>query len=223
MRKFLLSAVALLSSIVITTSAQVAAPTLYGNLIYTRSWGNEDASNAGIYKFTADASGDVSLAYRPENTNIYANGGAVYVDGKYYVLTHVPNTGKIQKNTLYTYDADSWTLLEQKEAPLTTSANDLTWSPVDGKIYGVFLNATSSGYVFGTLDVTDGSVETIKVLDLKYNNMPMSMLALAADSNGDIFGVGCDGNLYRFDRHRRPYAHRRHRIPARTVEPVGLL
>lgn len=200
MRKFLLSAVALLSSIVITTSAQVAAPTLYGNLIYTRSWGNEDASNAGIYKFTADASGDVSLAYRPENTNIYANGGAVYVDGKYYVLTHVPNTGKIQKNTLYTYDADSWTLLEQKEAPLTTSANDLTWSPVDGKIYGVFLNATSSGYVFGTLDVTDGSVETIKVLDLKYNNMPMSMLALAADSNGDIFGVGCDGNLYRFDR-----------------------
>lgn len=200
MRKTLLTAVVLMSSAFSAVQAQSSAPTLYGNLIYTRTWGAEDATNAGVYSFSADATGDVKLEYRPESTNIYANGGAVYVDGKYYVLTHVPNTGKIQKNTLYTYDADSWTLLDQKDAPLTTSANDLTWCPVDGKVYGVFLNSTASGNVFGTLNLADGSVEVIKDLDLKYNNMPLSMAAVAANTEGDIYAIGFDGKLYRFDR-----------------------
>ena len=200
MRKLFLTAFVALSSVFMPAAAQMAAPTLYGNLIYTRSWGAEDATEAGVYSFTADNSGGVVLEYRPESTNIYGNGGAVYVDGKYYVLTHVPNTGKIQKNTLYTYDATTWELLGQQDAPLTTSANDLTWCPVDNKVYGVFLNGTSSGYVFGTLNLTDGTVDAIKAIELTDNLGPMPVLALAADTAGDIYGVAADGNLYTFDR-----------------------
>lgn len=197
MQKILIAAVTVLAA---SFSASAAAPTLYGNLIYTRSWGAEDATKAGVYSFPADASGEVTSVFRPEGTNVYGNGGAVYVDGKYYVLTHVPNTGKAQKNTLYTYNADSWTLESQIDAPLTTSANDLTWCPVDNKVYGVFMNTTSSGYVFGTLSLTDGNVDVIKALDLKDNLGPMPILALAADTEGDIYGVAADGDLYRFDR-----------------------
>lgn len=189
-----------LLAVFFTAQAQAAPPTLYGNLIYTGSWGAEDATKAGIYSFAADASGDVSPEYIPEGTNIYGNGGAVYVDGKYYVLTHVPNTGSIQKNTLYVYDISDWSLLEQKDAPLTTSANDLTYCPVDNKVYGTFMNSSASGYVFGTLNLADGSVDVVKALDIQDELGPMPILALAADTAGDIYGVGADGNLYRFDR-----------------------
>lgn len=175
-------------------------PTLYGNLIYTKTWGQEDATNAGVYSFPADSGGEVSLVYKPSDTNIYANGGAVYVDGKYYVLTHVSNGNKVQKNTLYVYDVNDWSLLEQKDAPLTLSASDLTWCPVDNKVYGVFTKATASGYEFGTLDLDNLTVEKIKDLDLSDNIGPMAMLGLAANTDGDIYGVGPDGNLYRFDR-----------------------
>ena len=200
MQKLLSKTLIALSAALVTAQAHAAPPTLYGNLIYTGTWGNEDATKAGIYSFPADASGDVTLEFTPEGTNIYGNGGAVYVDGRYYVLTHVPNSGSIQKNTLYVYDTSDWSLIEQKDAPLTVSANDLTWCPVDNKVYGTFMNSSASGYVFGTLNLTDGSVDVIKALDLQDKLGPMPVLALAADTSGDIYGVGADGNLYRFDR-----------------------
>ncbi len=175
-------------------------PTLYGNLIYTGSWGAEDATKAGIYSFPAAESGDVFPEFVPEGTNIYGNGGAVYVDGKYYVLTHEPNTGSIRKNTLYVYDTSDWSLLEQKDVPLTTSANDLTWCPVDNNIYGTFLNSSASGYVFGTLNLSDGTINVIKPIEIQDELGPMPILALAADTAGDIYGIGADGNLYRFNR-----------------------
>ena len=200
MRQLLLTAVTLLSSVSATTMAQAPAPTLHGNLIYSSAWGSSDGDNAGIYKFNADATGDVTLEYKPADGYIYANGGAVYVDGKYYVLAHEPKTGSVKTNTLYTYDANDWTLLDKKDAPLTTSANDLTWCPVDNKVYGVFMNETSSGFVFGTLDLTDGTVDVISPLSLTDNLGPMPVMALAANDSGDIYGIGADGNLYRFDR-----------------------
>ena len=70
MRKLFLTAFVALSSVFMPAAAQMAAPTLYGNLIYTRSWGAEDATEAGVYSFTADNSGGVVLEYRPESTNI---------------------------------------------------------------------------------------------------------------------------------------------------------
>lgn len=88
MRQLLLTAVTLLSSVSATMMAQALAPTLHGNLIYSSAWGSSDGDNAGIYKFNADATGDVTLEYKPTDGYIYANGGAVYVDGKYYVLAH---------------------------------------------------------------------------------------------------------------------------------------
>lgn len=204
MRKILLSAVALaLSFCVIGVADMMAAaftPVLYGNLIYTRTWGDEDATRAGVYRFNASNAPEVALEYHPGEGNIYANGGAVYADGKYYVLTHVPNTGKIQKNILYTYDADTWTLISEKEIPLSTSASDLTWCPVDNKVYGVFTNSTSSGYVFGTLCLDDGVVSEIKEITLMDGNRPVSFLVVAADKEGDIYGIASTGDLYRFDR-----------------------
>lgn len=204
MRKIMLSAVALLLYFGLGGVAEVMAaaftPVLYGNLIYTRTWGDEDATRAGVYRFNASDAPEVALEYHPGEGNIYANGGAVYADGKYYVLTHVPNTGKIQKNMLYTYDADTWTLISEKEIPLSTSASDLTWCPVDNKVYGVFTNSTSSGYVFGTLCLDDGVVSEIRDITLMDGNRPVSFLAVAADKNGEIYGIASTGDLYRFDR-----------------------
>ena len=76
MRKFLLSAVLLSVCAGFSGIPDMMAalePTLYGNLIYTRSWGDEDATLAGIYRFKAGATPDVTLEYHPGATNIYAN------------------------------------------------------------------------------------------------------------------------------------------------------
>ncbi|MBD5303813.1 MAG: hypothetical protein HDS18_03555 [Bacteroides sp.] len=206
MRKILQSVIALccvcLSGWTATENAMASGvvPTLYGNQIYARSWGEQDASKAGIYRFRAEENAKVEAEFHPEKGNIYSNGGAVYVDGRFYSISYTPVTGKAQKNTLTVYNTSGWTLESQKEIPTTSIASDLTYCPVDKKVYGIFLNATGSGYLFGTLDLSDGSVNKIKDLTLRDGSNPLAFVAIAANTEGDVFAISAKGDLYSFDR-----------------------
>lgn len=92
----------------------VDGTTLYGNLIFAQSWGN-DSSPMGIYKFNTTDNPKTELVYRPEAGPIGANGGATLVDAKYfYCITYTKLSGTTISNELICYDIESWTEVSRK-------------------------------------------------------------------------------------------------------------
>lgn len=174
--------------------------TLYGNLIFANSWGN-DGSAMGIYQFDAVENPEVSLVHIPESGPLGANGGATLVDGKYlYCITYSEWEGTIMSNELICYDIDTWEEVSCKKIPLTTISTDMTWNPVDGEIYGAFYNTSKNGYVFGTLDLETGEVDNVCDITLKDDNdYPAGFVVIAANSVGEVYGISQMGDLYKFD------------------------
>lgn len=144
----------------------VDGTTLYGNLIFAQSWGN-DSSPMGIYKFNTTDNPKAELVYRSEAGPIGANGGATLVDAKYfYCITYTKLSGTTISNELICYDIESWTEVSRKAIPLTTISTDMTWNPADQKVYGAFYNTTKNGYVFGTLNLETGAVNKLSDITL---------------------------------------------------------
>ena len=178
----------------------VDGTTLYGNLIFAQSWGN-DSSPMGIYKFNTTDNPKAELVYRPEAGPIGANGGATLVDAKYfYCITYTKLSGTTISNELICYDIESWTEVSRKAIPLTTISTDMTWNPADQKVYGAFYNTTKNGYVFGTLDLETGAVNKLSDITLQDDKgYPAGFVVIAANSIGEVYGISQMGDLYKFN------------------------
>lgn len=178
----------------------VDGTTLYGNLIFAQSWGN-DSSPMGIYKFNTTDNPKAELVYRSEAGPIGANGGATLVDAKYfYCITYTKLSGTTISNELICYDIESWTEVSRKAIPLTTISTDMTWNPADQKVYGAFYNTTKNGYVFGTLDLETGAVNKLSDITLQDDKgYPAGFVVIAANSIGEVYGISQMGDLYKFN------------------------
>lgn len=174
--------------------------TLYGNLIYSQDWSEMDAP-MGVYQFNVVSNPEAVEVYVPDGGTIGANGGATLVDSKYYYcITYSKWSGSIMKNELICYDIDTWEEVSRIEIPKTTIATDMTWNPVDGKVYGAFYNTSNDGYVFGTLNLETGEVNTLADLTLTGSDgYPLGFVVIAANSTGEIYGISSEGELYKFN------------------------
>lgn len=176
-----------------------AGTKLYGNVIYASSW--EDLLNQGattfpfgIYSFLAtDGTEFTSIA---EDNDLYANGGAYYNDGVYHFVTRYtdPQT-KEEKVVYYEYDAATWEQTTKEEYDdATLVASDLTWDPVNEQVDGCFLNDDGDGWVLGTVDYS---------MQYRYaaneDLGELRMVGMAANEDGEIYGIGSDGKLYKID------------------------
>lgn len=162
---------------------------IYGNVIFASNWTEEDAP-VGIYSFPASA--NTSLNDVAIDENIQANGGGVYVDGKYCFVSYIEFFGMIFAS-YYIYDAETWEQELMLDASPTSIATDMTYDPMTSSIYGCFYNETLDGYTFSSLDPETG--ETTKIGDLS-----MSMVVVAANSKGEIYGISTSGDLYRINK-----------------------
>lgn len=176
-----------------------AGTKLYGNVIYASSW--EDLLNQGattfpfgIYSFLATNGTEfTSIA---EDNDLYANGGAYYNDGVYHFVTRYtdPQT-KEEKVVYYEYDATTWEQTTKEEYDdATLVASDLTWDPVNEQVDGCFLNDDGDGWVLGTVDYS---------MQYRYaaneDLGELRMVGMAANEDGEIYGIGSDGKLYKID------------------------
>lgn len=162
---------------------------IYGSLIYADNWTN-DNSPVGVYAFTAAGNPDV----RPVRIDEFltANGGGVYIGGKYHCINYIELWGMMSAE-YNVYDTETWENEYRSEVDLTWISSDMTYDPVTQTVYGCFFNDAFDGYVFGTLDFKTGKRTAIA-------DMPDMMYVMAANSKGEIYGVGRDGSLYRIDK-----------------------
>lgn len=175
-----------------------AGTKLYGNVIYAKSWDellNQGATSFpfGIYSFLAtDGTAFTSIA---EDNDLYANGGAYYNDGVYHFITRYtdPQTNE-EKVVYYEYDATTWEQTTKEEYDdATLVASDVTWDPVNEQVVGCFVNDDGDGWTLSSVDY--GMQYRYPGTDLG----DLRMVGIAANDDGDIYGIGSDGKLYKID------------------------
>lgn len=170
-------------------AAEADAPQLFGALVST-SEAATIAKAYGIYSFPA--SSDITFTAINTEPNYLANGGGVYINGKYYFVSWFESFGAV-----FAYfriaDADTWEMLQSARADISSVATDMTYDPVSETIYGCYLDATGSGYLFGHMSMIDGSVTPICYLDAPF-------FAIASDASGNLYAISSTGDFCSVDK-----------------------
>ncbi|MCH4155609.1 MAG: DUF6383 domain-containing protein [Muribaculaceae bacterium] len=163
---------------------------IYGNVTWMDSW-RWDTAPRGIYSITNDANPTME-AIAP-SVNIFANGGAIYANGKYYVMHYTPNTDPLV-GAYDCYDASTWKLLSTDSVTgngnlAFSSAYDRTTSTA----YSCTQNDGKTGFNLSKWDLTGNSKTVIAAFSQK-------MMVMAFDKAGQLYGIGADNNLYKINK-----------------------
>lgn len=169
----------------IPAAEMAGVPDLNGSIVYSSNFipGNPDI---GIYRLPKGAGKSPDLLLKGPD----ASAGGVYADGYFYSTTYlnlwgffVVTTQKWDMRTytmVYEYDGD------MTNVPLGGAAVD----PLTKDIYGIFLNSTADGYVFGKIAYGASSMTTTPISPL-----PGSWNAMAIDRDGVIYGISMEADI----------------------------
>ncbi len=175
-----------------------ALPDVYGSVVFGHGWEDMgDSAPYGIYSVPPTDGSAIKLV--KAGKQYHAIGGGVYVDGRYYLVDYstLQTDGAVYFRT---YDVNNgWTLLSEKSlSSLESIASDLTYDPVTDQIFGCFVDAAtysseSKTYFFGTLNPLTGASTRIA-------SLPEELICLAANREGQLYGIGALGALYKVDK-----------------------
>lgn len=152
------------------------------------------ATEVSYYTSLCEVTLSSPMVYTNLQSNIHADAGGALVDDTYYCIEQV--SGSIF--TISAYNADTW---EQKSSTIVYGydffAHDLTYDPVDRKIYGCFMKTTedgdTDGFVWGWLDTEN--LQRVAIAD-----MPKSVAAVASTPEGVIYAIDYEGELSTVDK-----------------------
>lgn len=161
---------------------------IYGGVIYADDW-TADNQPVGIYSFPiSDGSGLRSEAIGED----YVVTGGVYANGQYHFISYMSFMGMTFAD-LYTCDIETWTISRSLPVGSGSIPQDMAYDPTTGNVYGCFMNDNADGWVLGALNLETGERRLLKDLDI-------IILSVGVNSKGEWYGVGYDGNFYRFDK-----------------------
>lgn len=172
--------------------AQANAP-LWGNMVDNSTWTTEPYF--GMYSFYAQHPQIINELGLDKS--LYASGGSCLKDGKFYVINAdftYASSGYIFAGR-YIYDAKTWKLLQRD--PILGDVSYIAFATAYDKksktVYGQFINADMQTLDWGTIDY-----ETLQRTN--FGKGKEQMCALGITSDGKLYGVGIDGNLYSIDK-----------------------
>ena len=171
-------------------TTETTAPQIYASVYHANSWVEHQLEEVGIYRFGADSYARELVVNDPY---LDASGGGAMTDDFYFCTAEL-NYGTWTEITHYAFDPETWT--ERMRLPDGDSkavAMDLAYDPQTAKLFGCFNSDSGDGYVFGTLDVTNG--ERFKIADL-----PTPWLACSIDRYGRLYAIDMEGKLLAVDK-----------------------
>lgn len=191
-----LGALSLLAASFTTATAQSTdVPSIYGSVVYATGWQDMTEAPYGVYAI--DGGNTAAPRAVKIDPRLIANGGGVYVDGLYHLVSYTIYEDGIAV-ALRTYDVEhDWRLV--RERYMDTSgciASDLTYDPTADVIFGCFGRGTDDlnrSYVLGTIDEYTGEVTEIGTLT-------EHLLTLACNREGELYGISEFGRLYRVNK-----------------------
>ena len=179
---------AALAALLAMPAAFAAAPVGIANAIGARFWESMQKPPYGMYSFNMEANPDVKLI---ADNVVPANFGAVYVDGRYFVIEGIA-TSAASFITNYIYDADTWTKITDFRGENIT-ALDMAWDETTGNVYGYFHNFDTGDEFFGTINIDTGKTTSIAKL-------PFQAYGLGCDVEGRLYAIAKNGDLYSLDK-----------------------
>ena len=181
---------ALLAIIPYGTKAQSTPPTLCGILRYS------DAPTIvnGLYTIEATENAAPTLYWRDSDLALMGNGGAVYANGKYYVLSFLDFGVLLSTYVVADIEEQTYELMDKPtRIDFSYIASDMTYDVTTGLAYAISLHEKGDGsFVLSTMDLENAVKTSVGKI--------MQMCALAADKNGKLYGIAMDGVLYEIDK-----------------------
>lgn len=163
---------------------------IYGGAIFADTWTSE-YQPVGIYSF--EKSDGSTLASEILGDEYVVTGGGAYANGKYYFVSYMQFMGMILAN-MYTVDFETWGIVNTIGIQPGSVAQDMEYDPTTGNAYGCFMNDDADGWVFGYMNLETGQRTALKDLDI-------IILTVGVTQQGEVYGIGMDGMLYKFDKH----------------------
>lgn len=164
--------------------------TIYGSWLFSES----SEMSWGIYSFQSTP----EIVFTPEwqNGDLMANGGAVYANGNYYIISFLDLGGGFGIGTFSICDVEKqqfdYTIINDWNISYITT--DMTFDPATGNVYGCSLDSSGDGsFNLSIMNMENGVQSVIAPME--------QMCALAADRNGTLYGISAaDGTLYQIDK-----------------------
>ena len=164
-------------------TAEADIPDLCGSVVYSADFTSSDPA-VGLYRLPKTAGESFELMF----TGPDAQGGGVYVDGRYY-STYCLNLMNYYIVTVSEWDVPTGTKTMEYDGDVTNvSTAGSAVDPLTGDIYGIFLNQDANGYVFGKISYTPQPVTTAIA------PLPGSWNAMAIDRDGRIYGIDLEAD-----------------------------
>ncbi|MCC8115507.1 MAG: hypothetical protein LIP03_16215 [Bacteroidales bacterium] len=164
-----------------------AEATFYGSMVY-----DGYRQGSGIFSFsTTDSEGFVKVV---NNSEIKAEGGGVYVDGKYAMTRVITNyaTGGIYGLQNIVYETQSWMALyygDMQQDDFSTYFCAMAYDQSTGNIFTCGYNKEATALVFGTLDISSWIVTPIREMeDEQY-------MAMGVSNDGTLYAIDSEGLL----------------------------
>ena len=193
-----------------SANAQAEAPLFYGFMTSNEQWlddGSEAWSHYGFYTYRTDGSQDFQAVSAISEDNDWALNAGVYADGKYYCYS-VPTGASWMRYTLSfrTLETETWTVTGQTDYKFVYSQrdteesqkaylvpSDMAYDPIGKVIYAAAraYNSDQDQYLC-TVDPESGLLTRI-------GQIP-TVATLTAATDGTLYAVGFDGNLYKIEK-----------------------
>lgn len=169
--------------------------TLWGNVIQSNSSGTR-ASGFGVYSF--DATSPITMTLLGKDRRMQANGGGIIYDGVFHCMSYSELMGLMIVN-YREYDTDTWTYSFKGQPDASLVATDVALDPVTKKVYGCFYDSNMESMQIGSIDYTTITRTTSGDIDLY-------LLAVAIDSEGQMYGIDDSGMLYKVNKDDASYS-----------------
>ncbi len=156
-------------------------------VLSSKQWPSYNA-NIGVYSLPTNS---VPSKLEAEHTDsrMYANGGAVYADGKLIVNSFVVYDGATVLPSTYIYNTDTWELEGIADGDLSSQALCMSYDPNTENIYGCFYSLQGTIMNFGILNPQAGKSTTIKKLNDAWSGCAVS-------PEGVLYAIEMTGKLY---------------------------
>lgn len=174
------------------TASADTVRTLYGVLRYSEA----ETQEYGLMQLQTVNDVSPVMVWKDTDMVLMGNGGAVYVNGVYYVLSYMDFFGSLMA-TYVGADPETQTYrsIGGEIINITYSyiASDMTYDATTGKVYAASLNSKGDGtFVLSTMDLASASKKPIGAI--------RQLCALAADKNGQLYGIDNAGILCTVDK-----------------------
>lgn len=162
---------------------------LRGQMIWSDLW-ERGQEKYGIYSLPKTAEGEPVLLYPLPKS--YNGGGCDTGDGYFYGVEFLTFWDQYYV-TVDKYETEGWTKVSSMSGNTGMIGFDTALDPVTGDIYGCFYNDNATGFVWGTIDYENSTRTAIA-------DLPVQVLGVACDKDGQFYALAKDSKLYRIDK-----------------------